>query len=375
MTASEQRLSKESCLPAPAVWFGILSLTVAMGTGCAARSDVDQNQSTATCPPSSSSFVESGREVPSVASTPAVDDADNHPNCLVPELLMVDAPRPTGCQIGNHGIPPAPPEGIEGGRTGEFEWTSGSYHYGETKDTRVRPFQISATEITIEMWNQVMADTDAMLDVENECAQCPVTGFRFQDAAEFMNRLSDLDGRSRCYALEPGPDLPRFRFGDNSEIVFENRACTGYRLPLPEEWECAARAGSTGVFPDEWMDEEGSCIEEIAETYANARRVPSSLPPPPPPLRAVATGRPNALGLYDTLGNASELVRGDLYGRPYLSAQFGLGSGEACFAAGWDSGVNACFMRPSVYKSFGCYHLNSVNPAYRVGLRVVRARM
>jgi formylglycine-generating enzyme required for sulfatase activity len=69
------------------------------------------------------------------------------------------------------------------------------------------------------------------------------------------------------------------------------------RLPLEPEWELAARSGSVGpcwLPPDATADEAG--IGQMVWSSANAGRGP----------QPVATRLPNALGLYDMLGNVSE---------------------------------------------------------------------
>ncbi|MEO7338442.1 MAG: SUMF1/EgtB/PvdO family nonheme iron enzyme [Caldimonas sp.] len=70
-----------------------------------------------------------------------------------------------------------------------------------------------------------------------------------------------------------------------------------YRLPREWEWEYAARAGSAGPYP--W----GSEPPEGRAQYNNRRE--------PPAARPVHEGEPNAFGLFNVVGNASEWVADD----------------------------------------------------------------
>lgn len=70
-----------------------------------------------------------------------------------------------------------------------------------------------------------------------------------------------------------------------------------YRLPQEWEWEYAARAGSTGPYP--W----GSASPAGRANHDDGSATPAA--------RAVHSGEPNAFGLYNVVGNASEWVADD----------------------------------------------------------------
>ena len=88
------------------------------------------------------------------------------------------------------------------------------------------------------------------------------------------------------------------------------KAKTGrtYRLPTPEEWTHAARAGTTTLYP--WGDELGFNNAAVAG-YDDKPRLDSSNPRPTLSnlfVRKVESFAPNPWGLYDVVGNLPEFV-------------------------------------------------------------------
>lgn len=116
-------------------------------------------------------------------------------------------------------------------------------------------FEIAATETT---QAQYRAATGASPSSFAGCDDCPVEGLTWGEAARF------------CQAV-------------------------GGRLPTEAEWEVAARANTTTRYP---CGDDPACLDAIAWYKPNAAGA----------THRVKQKRPNAFGLYDTLGNVLEFV-------------------------------------------------------------------
>jgi len=120
----------------------------------------------------------------------------------------------------------------------------------------IDPFEMSATEVTQEIWQAVMKKNPS----DFEGAGRPVEHISWQDAQEFLEAL----------------DRRRDGFS--------------YRLPTEAEWEYAARAGQSSqpaLSAIAWFG--------LAESSGRPSRP-----------QAVAAKTPNVWGLYDMLGNVAE---------------------------------------------------------------------
>jgi len=109
---------------------------------------------------------------------------------------------------------------------------------------------------------------------------CPAINISWFDAIELANKLSKKTGLESCYVMK------------SKRILWPKGVrCLGYRLPLEEEWEYAAKAGIKSkpktdretIFGHAWFEE-------------NSDKKP----------RPIALKEPNALGLYDMQGNVRE---------------------------------------------------------------------
>jgi formylglycine-generating enzyme len=140
-----------------------------------------------------------------------------------------------------------------------------------------RDLVMSATEVTQAQWEAVMGEWEFYHD---NCSGCPAENLIWAEAVEFANALSELEGLTPVYRVEP-----------NIGYLFDE-AGDGYRLPTESEWEFAARCGAETLFAGSEFS------PEVAWSIDNSGI--SS--------RSVGQKRPNNCGLYDMSGNVFEWV-------------------------------------------------------------------
>ena len=136
-----------------------------------------------------------------------------------------------------------------------------------------KPFWLGKYEVTQEQWEAVMGDNPGYLKVP----ECPVTQVSWDDCQMFFDILNAETG------------------GQGDKFV----------LPTDAQWEYACRAGSASKFC--FGDDE----DQLGE-YAWYDKNSGNKPHP------VGQKKPNAFGLYDMHGNASEWCA-DWFGSDYYA--------------------------------------------------------
>ncbi len=179
--------------------------------------------------------------------------------------------------------------------------------------TITKPFYIGRTEVTQAQWFKVMDTNPSKLRGESH----PVDGLSFDTTS-----------------------------------VFFKKAGNGLRLPTEAEWEYACRAGTKGATYGD---------PDLISWHSGSSESTS---------HSVGKLQPNALGLYDTLGNVLEWCQ-DWYG-PYSSASQtnptgpATGSHRLLRGGGWYDNSDYC-------RASGRYYFTPADIYYgHVGFRVVR---
>ena len=150
---------------------------------------------------------------------------------------------------------------------GTSEQTECDYYSEKPEHSVVitKPFYISQTEVTQELWEHVMGTNPSMYKAHDDTEKdLPVLNVSWYDCKEFINKLNDITGRK-------------------------------FRLPTEAEWEFAARGAGKGYS----LPYAGSkFVDRVACMATNSEGRP----------HPVAQYGPNEIGIYDMSGNVWEWV-------------------------------------------------------------------
>lgn len=135
-------------------------------------------------------------------------------------------------------------------------------------------FYIGETEVTQELWTAVMGENPAVYKYYSYSNNMPVENVSWDDCQEFLDRLSELLGRT-------------------------------FTLPTEAQWEYAARGGQKS---EGYKYSGSNNVDDVAWIWTNCGVS----------LREVATKSPNELGIYDMSGSVSEWCQ-DWYVEDYYT--------------------------------------------------------
>ena len=123
----------------------------------------------------------------------------------------------------------------------------------------------------------------------------PMLRVSWYEAAEYCNWLSEQDGVNESqFAYLPNE---RGEFAAGMRVADDHLQRSGYQLPTPDFWEYACRAGTATPRPY------GQGID-LAVAYMRTVETPKQAD------RTIGILKPNAFGLFDMLGGASEWTAG-----------------------------------------------------------------
>ncbi len=155
-------------------------------------------------------------------------------------------------------------------------------------------YSIMATEVTQKLYKEVMGENPSY----HKGDDLPVEQVSWYDAIYFCNMLSLLKNLEPVYSVNGETYVTTWNYTPHQgnsikgEIT-QNTSAKGYRLPILEEWQYAAKGGKDYKYAgsDNYLDGVGW----YGDNSDNKTH-------------PVAQKKPNGYGLYDMSGNVSEWV-------------------------------------------------------------------
>lgn len=195
-------------------------------------------------------------------------------------------------------------------------------------------FYVQRTEVTLLEWALLMRDVSEL----STGLLYPKVNVSFVEMLLFANRLSKASSLEECYVIE----------GD--KIYWpKGTACKGYRLPILSEWSYFSKTPSS------------SGLDVGMYAVVNEER-----------MSKVASRKFNKFGLYDTIGNAEEVVWDNYSDHPEydLKSEFIGGNGKHVM---FDSGISLSASSCSNKDGLTCvYKLSLGDKRETQGFRLVR---
>lgn len=196
----------------------------------------------------------------------------------------------------------------------ETEFERGRYTENEKEVTLTHPLLMQQHETTQAEWMGMgfanLAGTVKSSD-GSDCLEpsCPASTMTFFEAVAFANALSDKHGLQHCIELEgcSGTIGVDFRCLGSHQTTDSYYDCTGFRFPTGAEFEYALRAGTrTTFYSGDFSPLSTECVgidhlDKTAWYCNNSDKI----------THPVMRKTPNPWGLFDMMGNVSELVVSD----------------------------------------------------------------
>ncbi len=175
---------------------------------------------------------------------------------------------------------------------------------------KVTAFLMGKYEVTQRQYEKVMGVNPSLFEGK---PNNPVEQVSWYNAVEFCNKMSIKTGLAPYYNIDKLIKDPKNENGDENTIsmsidkikwtVTINKGANGFRLPTSEEWEYAARAGTTSNFF--WGDSYNfSTVDQYAVFDENSSK--KGYNSSEYGTHKAGSKKPNPWGLYDMAGNVLE---------------------------------------------------------------------